>query len=195
VTPSAPIHTTLQTKHPSPAIARPGRFSLNLSCLAIPVASTHYHLAAYESEIPCPSCCISLGLDSHLCPCSWAFGRSSLSIRGMQRGAYHLSIPICKPPNSPSSRIGSSEHIELHDRIAPTPPHLLSSFIAILLHYCREFSAQPAFYCPPSRRSLPQLAFGYIAHTPHCPFRGTSSPVCNGRCRCTSTRWSLASTT
>ena len=109
---------------------------------------------------------------------------SSLSIRGMQRGAYHLSIPICKPPNSPSPRIGSSEHIELHDRIAPTPPHLLSSVISFLLHYC-----------PPSHGYSTQLAVSYLAHTPHCALGGTSSPVCNGRCRCTSTSCCLASTT
>jgi hypothetical protein len=60
-----------------PCTSRPGRPPLTLPCRAVFVAFPHHNLAACESEIPCPSCCISIGLDFRVSPCSKGFDCST----------------------------------------------------------------------------------------------------------------------
>jgi hypothetical protein len=120
VTPSAPIHTTLQTKHPSPAIAKPGQFSLKLSCRAtlcgihlLPLgcmrerSSLSILLHQYWSRSPSlslflgPSACSTT--DRHPCLLTGCYH---------PRGLYYLAIHICKPPSSPptTDRIERAYH-------------------------------------------------------------------------------------
>jgi hypothetical protein len=121
---------------------------------------------------------------------------SSLSIRGLLRGAYHLAIHICKPPKSPpnTDRIQASISPS-HDRIAPTPHYFVLSANSILSYYSRKPSAQAAVTAH-LRTPLGLSLLLAIYHTHPTVHLAVPAPlIYNGRCHCASAHWSLASTT
>ncbi|KAH7390550.1 hypothetical protein BKA66DRAFT_37940 [Pyrenochaeta sp. MPI-SDFR-AT-0127] len=78
--PGAPHPRRCRWSTPPPALSRPGQLPLKLSCRATSVAYSHHCLAACESEVPCPSCCICIGLDFRVPSLSWAPSACSTTI-------------------------------------------------------------------------------------------------------------------
>lgn len=122
--PKSPF-TTVQLPHPCSSMA-PGPSSLKPLSQTASVALVYKHLAAYESDVPCSICCMSIGLDHRACslyPCFFCSTTVVILVHLRDTlSSERIGRPYVNPKHLPNHRRHPARTISTSYQLALSAP-------------------------------------------------------------------------